>query len=128
MLNKKRINLMTKLAIYDQEKGINDKKIYKYYKADFIGKNILFNNTILAFFIFIFFLLKYLYYIVMNNEIWSLELLKETGINYLTWSIVIIILYTLYNIYIYNNEYNKAKSNLDTYYKAIDKLNNMKQT
>ncbi len=126
MLSKKKINLMTKLAIYDKEKGINDKKIYRYYRVDYIGKNILFNNLILGGFLLVFFAFKYLIYILENDGIVTLNVLKEVGVGYLVWSLIIMIIYSIYNIYIYNNEYSNSKRNLDRYYRSINKLSNMK--
>ncbi len=125
MLDKRKINLMIKLATYDAKEGIKDKKIYKYYKMDYISKKLMFNNIILILFLSIFVMLKFVNYLFENDVSWSIDSLREMSIQYIIVFGIIIFIYSLYNIYIYNKEYDIAKKNLTSYYKAINNLNKM---
>ncbi len=123
MLNKRKINLMIKLANYDAKEGVKDKKIYKYYKIDYISKKLLFNNLILICILALFICLKFLNYLFTNETAWSVETLRELSSSYIIFSGVIIFVYSLYNVYIYSKEYDIAKKNLENYYNALKKLN-----
>ncbi len=125
MLDKRKINLMIKLAIYDAKEGIKDKKIFKHYKMDYISKKILFNNIILILFLVLFVVLKFVTYIIESDMMWTKDILSEMTTKYIIMSCVIVFVYSLYNIYIYNKRYNVAQKNLTRYYKAINKLNKM---
>lgn len=123
-MDKKKIHLMTKLALYDDARGEKDKKINRYFKSDYIGKNLLFNDFILLCFLAIGVAVKFLNFVMVNNEAWNLDSLKNMGISYIVWSVIIVILYSVYNIYVYNNLYDDARRSLNSYYRALDKLDN----
>ncbi len=122
MLDKKKIHLMTNLAIYDDESGYKDKQINRYFKSDYIGKKLLINNTIFSIFSLIITGVIFLNFVIFDESIVGTNHLKIKVIEYGVYFTISLVLYTIFNIYIYSKKYDQAVKNMEKYYLALNKL------
>ena len=119
MLNNKKIRTMTKLAIYEQNRGKEDIAMAKFYKSDYVRYNLL--KTCVA--VTTGYLLVLLMIGVYNAELIISEAVamdwKAIGIKALAVYILIMTAYIIGSIIGFNVKYEKSRGRLARYYKRL---------
>lgn len=122
MLNNKKIRLMTKLAIYEKEDGIEDTRLGKYYRIDYVRYQLL--KTIVA--VTIGYLILVLLAVLYNIEYLIAEAVK---LDYVTigrtmLGIYLILVFTFGGAACigYTVKYNQSRKKLGKYYQMLKKL------
>lgn len=125
MIDKKKIRLMTKLAVYDKKYGEKDKRISEKFKWDYIYiKNFWTRLGVLASFVILTFFYIFNKILVEQTNFINIDYRGEA-------SKIIVVLalalagYTVLNSYIASKEYKNALRRIERYYKLIDKLEEM---
>lgn len=122
MLNKKKIALMTKMAIYEQGEGKKSLPMSKYYRSDYISLRII-NTTIVV--TIAFFLVAALAVLVnvekLLDELVSMDLMK-IGKNVLIAYIVVIVFHVAMTYFVYSYRFKKYRKGLNEYNGRLKKL------
>lgn len=125
MIDKKKIRIMTAMAIYDKYYGDKDRKIDGHYRADYIYKKNSFTR------------LSVLTGIIILCGIYAINLIFNgnfdiTEFNYIYEAEIfgvalvgILILYTIISSHIYGKEYDDAQQRLENYSYLMDMLKNL---
>lgn len=122
MLNREKVKIMTKLAMYEKSTGREDKEIMNYFKVDFIS----FNNFKTQVGVTIALLLIFgseTASIIMQNlpTITDYDFIG-LGKKYLIIWIGVIILYTIISSLYHRGRYNLAKKRIDDYQSLLHKI------
>jgi len=125
MVNEERVILMTRMASYEAGEGKKNIKIGDYFRADYLGKQIL-KSLIFSTLSFVVGLALYAFYNFedLMENIYKMDLLAE-GKKILTGYIVFVVVYGLITYIVYSIRYRSARKNLKTYYGNLKKLSNM---
>ena len=122
MIDKRKVRIMTSLAIYDKHYGKEDKKADEYYKGDYVYKINVVTRICVSMGLCIL-----LFFRVMN--IFLIDSISFTDINYKTeiikfvvFSLVVIIFYTIVGGYISRKKYNASMKRLNSYHNLLDML------
>ena len=125
MLNEKKIRLMTKLALYEKNDGKESSKARKWFRADYISREMLvsFICATIAF-VLIFFL-----YAVYNLEplltaIYSRDIFSFVR-RFLFAYILFLAAFLLITGLVYSYRFNRARRRLRAYYRGLRKLSQM---
>ena len=112
MLNNKKIRTMTKLAIYEQNRGKEDIAMAKFYKSDYVRYNLL--KTCVAV------TTGYLLVLLMIGVYEAVAMdWKAIGIKALAVYILIMTAYIIGSIIGFNVKYEKSRGRLARYYKRL---------
>jgi len=127
-MNKERIIIMSKLAVYDKNYGERDRQANKYFRTDYVYRK----NMWTRFYIFMGCLLiiavhALRLFVVQGYDIFEYDFrggLAGAGVFVLT----MLIAYTLIGTKIYVSEFNRAQRRLGNYIELIKMLNDMSGT
>lgn len=122
MVHEKNVKLMTKIAIYEKNKGKQEIPMTEYYKGDYVRLNTLksiVGGTIAFGIILIMVGAYYIEYLMAN--IMKMDY-KQLGINILTLYIGVIVIYWLIARIVYARRYDKARPNIVEYNHDLKKL------
>lgn len=122
MLNHEKVRIMTKLAIYEKNKGKEDKSIMEYFKTDYISfKN--FKMQIGVTFALIMILGFEFANIVLNNlaKITDYDFVG-LGIKYFSIWLVLMVSYTIISAAYNRMEYSKAEKRIQEYDRLLKNL------
>lgn len=115
MVNEKKVKLMTKLALYEQNHGKEDIPMSKYYKTDYVGLNLI-NSTIVA---SVGYFLILLCIILINIDNIMKELVEmdyiKVGKDLLFWYVIVLVVNTIVSYIVYTYRFKKARNNLKEY-------------
>lgn len=125
MINEEKVKLMTKLAIYESQKGKKQLNISKYYKRDYVRYN-MFKTVVAA---TVSFIMLLAIYVLVNAEdllmsLNELDFMKEAtklGILY----VVFILIYMIVARIIYARRYEQVKPDVIIYNHNLKKLKEM---
>lgn len=125
MLNQDKIVLMTKLASYEENDGKENVKIGKFFRADYIGWQIL-KSVVCATLAYIIIAAMWVIY---DFEAFMINIYKtdivEYGKEMLTQYICFVALFGVLTYVLYSYRYAKARKSLKLYYHNLKKLENM---
>lgn len=123
MADKRKIRIMTGLAVYDKHYGRKDRMIECNFRNDYIyKKNCWTRICIVAGFLIL--LGFYAMDLIFINEIDFLKFnFKLAGIKLGVVLLLLLIVYSLIGRFLYGREYDAAERRLSSYYSLIDKLN-----
>lgn len=122
MLSQERINLMTKMAAYEENEGKKYMSIGSYFRSDYMGMQVI-RSVIcgtLAFFLLAG-LYVYYHFETMMQDIYKMDLLL-LGRRVLFYYIVFIAAYSVITYVIYSFRYSRAKRSLKHYYYHLKQL------
>lgn len=125
MLNRERVKQLYKVALYEQKEEKLHKQIGKYYRSDYIGKEILksiFTGTLAYLFIIVLFVINE--WDIFLKEINHLDI-KEMGVPLLLTYFVYMLLYLGVTYFIYKSRYEKSRDHLDEFEEEIRTLHKM---
>jgi hypothetical protein len=125
MLNEDKIKVMNKLAMYEKTEGKKYLPVSKYYRSDYIGLALIKN----------FFLVTIGYVLVvaavgvyfgdfLMDNIHKMDL-RALGESLLVGYVVLMVVYILLTLLIYNVRYFRAKKGVKEYYRQLTKLDKM---
>lgn len=122
MLNEKKIRLMTELARYEEAQGKNDRRIYKYYRSDYVGLA-LFRNFFIA-------SIGYVLVLIMLAAYFSEYLLENVHkmnlllvvIFIVAGYIITIVVYSAVTYAVYSVRYKQAQYSIKAYDRALAEL------
>ena len=115
MINNKKVELMTKIALYEHDEGKQTIRLNKYFKQDYASTNML-RSAPLGFVCAL--LIAALLFIA--NENWLTILMEEVGgvvaIAIIIFAVIVFIaLYCFFSQYMFNHKYENFRGNLRTY-------------
>ncbi|MCQ2081186.1 MAG: hypothetical protein MJZ11_05965 [Lachnospiraceae bacterium] len=116
---------MTKLAIFEKEKGKKDMVILNYFRSDYIGFKVLkavLAATLSFFMVFVLYLL-YNFETIMA-DIYKMDLI-DVGKSILVMYLSIVGVYAVIVYAVYTHRYSKAKKELKDYYSKLKRLEMM---
>jgi len=125
MLNRERVKQLYKVALYEQKEEKLHKQIGKYYRSDYIGKEILksiFTGTLAYLFIIVLFVINK--WDIFLKEINQLDI-KEIGVPLILTYAVYMVLYLSATYWIYKVRYEESRNHLDEFEEEIRTLHNM---
>ena len=125
MVNEERVILMTRMASYEAGEGKKNIKIGDYFRADYLGKQIL-KSLIFSTITFFIGLCLYVFYNfeALIEDIYKIDLLA-TGKKILTIYVAFAVVYGLITYIVYALRYRHARKNLKAYFGNLKKLSNM---
>ena len=122
MVDKERIALMTKLAVYDKSEGKKDRQKLQYFRHDYIYRQ----NMWTRFFVFIGCLILFFFYVLHKLAFESIDLYnydyKGEGLKLLIFYLAVAGVYTIIGTIKATTEYERAKSRLKLYTSLLNKL------
>ncbi|MBQ8189572.1 MAG: hypothetical protein IJZ44_07305 [Lachnospiraceae bacterium] len=125
MINQERIQLMTKLASYEENEGKKHIAIGSFFRSDYIGLQIIksiLGATVaycIVFGLYIFYDFEF-----FMQDIYKMDLL-EFGKNVLFYYFIFVVVYSVIAYIVFSYKYHKAKKNLKKYYHHLKQLNAM---
>ncbi len=122
MLNEEKIKLMTRLALYEQSEGKKSLKATKFFKNDFVSKNII-NSIISGIFVYLLLLLAWVLYRVeyYSQNISSLNL-TSIGITAGVLFVLFMILYLILSYFVFSIKYKGFRKGLSQYNEDLKSL------
>lgn len=125
MLNNRKVRLMTRLAMYEQEEGKEDVRLSKYFRTDYVRLNVL--KTIVA--VTLGYLFVLLLLIVYHSEYLIREAvtLDYSGMfsRYLGIYIVILVVYCSFAMIGYMLKYRTSRKKLAKYFRMLRRLRSL---
>lgn len=122
MVDEEKVILMTKLAVFEKNKGKKDMIILNYFRSDFIGFKVL--KAVLA--ATLSFLLVFVLYLLYNFETIMADIYKmdlvDVGKSILVIYLSIVGVYSVIVYAVYTHRYSKAKKELKDYYSKLKRL------
>ena len=122
MLNNKKIRIMSKLAIYEQNEGKDDIKLSKYYRLDYIRLHLL--QDILSVTIAYILVAGMIIFYHMENLIENAFKMnyKELGMRALGIYLIVVFLYGICSVMASTIKYNRSRKKLLRYFKSLNTL------
>lgn len=122
MLSQERIQLMTKMASYEEHEGKRYMAIGSYFRSDYIGLQII-KSIICATIAYAILFGMYLFYEFEHfmQDIYKMDLL-EFGKNVLFYYLIFVLVYGVISYIVYSYRYHKAKKSLKKYYHHLKQL------
>lgn len=125
MLNENKVKVMTKMAMYENGHGAEDKKIGSYYKRDYVSFKTLISILWMT--------VGYFLIVALGGCLFLDEILKRLTIDYMIMvAIAIVVLYlAILLLYIiganqfYKKKYSDARMRLKKYNQYLTRLNRM---
>ena len=125
MINKKRIILMTKLALYDQQYGKRDKRDNEYYRHDYIYRKNMWTRLCTFIGAGIILTVYWIYQIfVLKNNFLEIDY-KEAGTNAAIFILSIMAIYTIIGTIRETAQYAKSQRRLKNYMKMLYMLDRL---
>lgn len=123
MLDEKRVILMTRLASYEQGEGKRNVAIAKYFRSDYVLKNVLkaFVCAVITFFVGLGMYLLYGYEEIME-QIYEIDLFAMMQ-DALWYFIYLVVIYCAVIFLVCVVQYYLARKSLKVYYQNLKKLN-----
>lgn len=122
MLNENKIKMMTKMAIYEKNEGLDMIRNANYFKGDYITFGILrtlITTTIAyALFIVLYVLFNFDYILNNINNFDYVAVIRTAVILY----IILLIVFTIVAGIVYKIRYDKSRKELKKYYSRLNKL------
>jgi len=128
MVNEERVILMTKLAAYESGPGKKNVTIGSYFRADYIGYQLL-KSVICATMACAIVVGIYIFYHFedLMLDIYQMDLV-EIGKEALKYYLVVVAIYTALSYVIYSYRYHKARKSLKNYHLNLRKLSGKNET
>ncbi|WMJ86126.1 hypothetical protein [Anaerocolumna sp. MB42-C2] len=127
MLNNKKIRIMTKLALYEQNEGKEDIKLGKYYKTDYVRLQVL--KTVVCVtigYLLILFMIGMYKAEYIISKLVTFNFVR-IGQYLLGFYIIIMAVFITGSIIGYSLKYDNSRKSLSKYYKSLKKLSNFYQ-
>ena len=127
MLNNKKIRIMTKLALYEQNEGKEDIKLGKYYKTDYVRLQVLKTAVCVTIGYLLILLMVGMYkaeYIISKLVTFNFV---RIGQYLLGFYIMIMAVFITGSIIGYSLKYDNSRKSLSKYYKSLKKLSSFYQ-
>ena len=127
MLNEEKVKAMSRLAIYENGVGKKHLQISKYFRTDYVGQALIrtFFLVTIGYFLILALLAAYFSEYLMNN-IHKMDL-RVLAISLIVGYVVLLVVYILVTIIVYNVRYFRAKKHVKKYYEQLTKLEKMYQ-
>lgn len=127
MVDRDKIIVMTKLAVYDKNYGARDRKINEYYRSDYIYRNNMWNRLCVFFGCVIVILFYWLHKIFVEGvDVFTLNY-KDVGINMALFILAVMAFYTLIGTAKATMEYAVSQKRLRKYEKMLTQLDRLEQ-
>ncbi len=125
MLNQERLQLMTKMAAYEENEGKKNMAIGSYFRNDYIGLQII-KSIICATIAYAILFGLYIFYDfeVFMQDIYKMDLL-EFGKNVLLYYFIFTVIYSVIAYIVYSYRYHRARKSLKRYYHHLKQLSAM---
>ncbi|MBP3459477.1 MAG: hypothetical protein J6K58_09720 [Lachnospiraceae bacterium] len=125
MLNQERIQLMTKMAAYEENEGKKYMSIGSYFRSDYIGLQII-KSIICATIAYVILFGMYIFYDFefFMQDLYKMDLL-EFGRNVILYYFIFTLVYAVISYVVYSYRYHKAKKSLKKYYHHLKQLSAM---
>lgn len=125
MLNNRKVRLMTRLAMYEQNEGRKDMKLSKYYKIDYARFNVLKTAVVvtIAYLVIVGLVLLYKLQYILDN-ILTVDY-KSMGWTILGVYIGVMSFYIIVTLLGYSLRYRASRKKLGKYYRMLGKLKTM---
>lgn len=125
MLSQERIQLMTKMAAYEENEGRKYMSIGNYFRSDYIGLQTI-KSIICATVAYAILFAMYIFYDfeVFMQDIYKMDLL-EFGKNVVLYYFIFTLIYAVISYIVHSYRYFKAKKSLKRYYHHLKQLNAM---
>ncbi len=126
MSDKRKIILMTKLAIYDKKLGDSDRKLAKYFRHDYIYRKNMWTRFFVGIATVIIIGLYWAYKIFIDGtDIFGID--YEAAIfKSVVFALVVIVFYSIIGTIIATIEYQQAKLRLQRYFKVLNHLDKLR--
>jgi len=128
MLNEERIKLMTKLALYEQGEGKKALKTTKYFKNDYVSRNVIFSilsgifSYLLLVLIWVLFRIEY-----YTNNISNLNIVV-IAITVSALFILYMVFYLILSYFVFSIRYKNFRKGLSDYNEDLKNLHKMYKT
>ncbi len=127
MVNEKKVRAMTELAMYENGVGKKHLMISKYYRTDYVGQALIrtFFLVTIGYALLMALVAVYFSEYLMNN-IHKMDLrvlINSVVAGYL----IVMVVYVLLTLLVYNVRYFRAKKNVVKYYKRLTELSKLYQ-
>lgn len=125
MLNQERLQLMTKMAAYEENEGKKYMSIGSYFRSDYIGLQII-KSIICATIAYAILFGMYIFYDFefFMQDIYKMDLL-EFGKNVILYYFIFTLVYSVISYVVYSYRYHRAKKSLKKYYHHLKQLSAM---
>ncbi len=123
MINKKKIVQMSKACVYDSGDGSREKEMVKYFKSDYIGREVTSSSIYMITFLVTIYLFKVGILILENDAIIDMDLIKKESTTYAVIALIILAIYMLVIVIIKSNEYDIAEKNVKKYIGILNSIN-----
>lgn len=125
MLNQERIQLMTKMAAYEENEGKKYMAIGSYFRSDYIGLQTI-KSIICATIAYCILFAMYIFYDfeIFMQDIYKMDLL-EFGKNVILYYFIFTLIYGVISYIVHSYRYHKAKKSLKKYYHHLKQLSAM---
>ena len=122
MLDKRKVKLMTKLAMYEQTQGKEDFKISEYYRKDYAGMHIIFSIIWITIGYVCLAGLIILGGLTMFLEKMSVGFIMTAGAAAVVGYLIVVIVYAVVTSHIYNKKHKNARQRVKKYNHDLTKL------
>ncbi|MDF2586417.1 MAG: hypothetical protein K0S41_258 [Anaerocolumna sp.] len=125
MLNNRKIRIMTKLALYEENEGKEEIKMGKFYKTDYVRFQLLKSivSVTVGYILILLMIGMYKAEYLISKAV-SLDFVR-LGQYILGFYIMLITIYVTGSLIGYSIKYDKSRKHLSKYYKTLKKLNNI---
>lgn len=125
MLNQERLQLMTKMAAYEENEGKKNMAVGSYFRNDYIGLQII-KSIICATIAYAILFGLYIFYDfeVFMQDVYKMDLL-EFGKYVLLYYFIFTVIYAVIAYIVYSYRYHRAKKSLKRYYHHLKQLSAM---
>lgn len=125
MLNKSRIKLMTKMAVYEEHEGKKSMSIGTYFRGDYIGKEVI-KSIVYATVAYLIVIAIYICYDfeLLAQDIYNMDLV-QFGAQLLKDYLKLVVGYAVITYIYYAMRYQSARRSLRSYYNNLRRLNSM---
>lgn len=125
MLNKSRIKLMTKMAVYEEHEGKKSMSIGTYFRGDYIGKEVI-KSIVYATVAYLIVIAIYICYDfeILAQDIYNMDLV-QFGAQLLKDYLKLVVGYAVITYIYYAMRYQSARRSLRSYYNNLRRLNSM---
>ncbi|QHQ59715.1 hypothetical protein Ana3638_01980 [Anaerocolumna sedimenticola] len=127
MLNNKKIRIMTKLALYEQNEGKEDIKLGKYYKTDYVRLQVLKTVVCVTIAYLLILLMIGMYkaeYIISKLVTFNFVRIGQYLLGFYIMTMAVFITGSIIG---YSLKYDNSRKSLSKYYKSLKKLSSFYQ-
>ena len=128
MINKKRIIMMTKLAVYDHKYGRHDRKNNEYYRHDYIYRKNMWTRLCASIGAIIILAVYWIYQIFALNKNFLEIDYRQAGINAAFFVLAVMAVYTVIGTVRETAGYAKSQRRLKNYMRMLYMLDRIRQT